>query len=78
MKQCHKHEVLQKYEVECPQCAELSKFKKGDIIRAVKGPLTGAHGSIRLTDGKEALLSCGGRNAGTVVFLEHCIKTNGG
>ena len=49
-------------------------FKKGDIVFVKDGPHTGVQGSIRLTDGKEALLDLSGRNAGTVVSLKHCVK----
>lgn len=49
-------------------------FKKGDYIRAIKGPMCGSNGCIALTDGKEALLDCTGRNAGLVVSLKHCVR----
>jgi hypothetical protein len=48
------------------------RLKKGDLVHVVAGPHCGQRAFIRLTDGNEALLDLDGRNAGTVVAIEHC------
>jgi hypothetical protein len=50
------------------------RFLKGDFVYVTAGPHTGRNGSIRLTDGVDALISGEGRNSGTVVALKHCRK----
>jgi transcription antitermination factor NusG len=48
------------------------RLKKGDLVHVVSGPHCGHRAFIRLTDGNEVLLDLEGRNAGTVVAIEHC------